>query len=380
MRAASLVLAFMVFSPSITSLPASAATTTMFASIEPSLALVISVEGKHVHTGTAFCVGSHDDVAYFLTNRDVLGTDTYPRMVLLSDRASLLHGEIVRTATADAVVLAVHHAACQPLSLSASAPVVGTEIGIAGFPAIQFSLANDLSSIQPSFHQGSVSSMSADGSVVEYDAQTDRGNSGSPLFDMQTGVVYALVTAVDTGTTGALQNNLAISVPMLQTFLNNAHANVSFASGGVTSSVALAATGSVGSLVDTHCGQGSTNTMLKTLERSYAELNGNDYSTASLDARQAVELSSVCAVSLYQNCQSVSPCNDGPHTLIENGELMGQQILRIATARSGGDWANAERNEIATALDLCASPNIETDAPVYRSSRGLISESCRILR
>jgi hypothetical protein len=64
----------------------------------------------------------------------------------------------------------------------------------------------------------------ANGSFIEYDAQTDRGNSGGPLFDIDTGLVYGLVTWVSTGTTGALQNNLAIA--MLQTLAFLSHANV----------------------------------------------------------------------------------------------------------------------------------------------------------
>jgi hypothetical protein len=300
---------------------------------------------------------------------------------MLSDRDSLQHGQVVRTATLDAVVLAVYHSSCHPLTLSATAPPVGTQIGIAGFPAFQFSLANDLNSLQPSFHEGSVSSVAGDGSFIEYDAQTDHGNSGSPLFDMQTGVVYGMVTAVNTGTTGALQNNIALSLPALQTFLDNAKANVSFTSGSTGTRTTVSVTpGSVASLIDSHCGPGSSNTIVTTLQRSYAELNGNDYPTASSDARQAVELSNTCVMSLYQNCQGVSPCNDTAHVIVETSELMGQQVLRIAQARLSGDWSNAERNEITTALDLCSSPNIHSDSKTYSTARGLIAESFRVLR
>jgi S1-C subfamily serine protease len=69
--------------------------------------------------------------------------------------------------------------------------------------------------LSPSFHEGTISSLLAEAGLLQYDAQTDHGNSGSPLFDLDSGTVYGLVRAVNTGETGALQNNFAITIPML---------------------------------------------------------------------------------------------------------------------------------------------------------------------
>lgn len=142
---------------------------------------MISGSGKRESFGTAFCIGDHDGIAYLLTNKHVVGNDSNPQVIMSSDPSSLLHATLVRTAIVDAVVIAVRETSCAPLTLSTSPPVVGTEVGIAGFPAFQLALSNgSLQSLSPSFHEGTVSAITSNSNWIEYDAQTDRGNSGSP--------------------------------------------------------------------------------------------------------------------------------------------------------------------------------------------------------
>ena len=196
------------------------ADSTTYAQIEPSLALVIApVNDKRIGTGTAFCVGSGNNEAFFLTNHHVVGNNDHVAMVLLVNRSQPYRGDVIRVGASDAAVIVVRNASCKPLALSTAAPEVGTRVAIAGFPYIQLELAKSPSTLEPSFHQGTVSSIAADGSLIEYDAQTDHGNSGSPLFDAQNGTVYGLVTWVNTGITHALQNNFAISTASLRGFL-----------------------------------------------------------------------------------------------------------------------------------------------------------------
>jgi S1-C subfamily serine protease len=364
-----------------TSAVASADQTATYNMIRPSLALVISGSGKRESFGTAFCIGSHDGVAYLLTNKHVVGNDPNPQVIMSADPSSLLHGTPVRIALVDAVVLAVRETACSPLTLSGSPPAVGTDVGIAGFPAFQLALSNgSLQNLSPSFHEGAVNAVTSSGSWIEYDAQTDRGNSGSPLFDMQTGVVYGMVTIVSTGTTGALQNNLAIPISSISTFLDNAHANVAYAPNTNSSAAPSftggpAPSGSLAASVDVHCGSGAATGLFKQLNKAFSELSANDYVAATTDARSVIETASTCVIVTPDACQGVdsAPCNDSPHALIEGVQLSSQQILRIATARTNGDAINALRNEVTTAVDLCASPNILSPSQPYQAIRSFIS-------
>lgn len=70
--------------------------------------------------------------------------------------------------------------------------------------------------------------------MYEYDAQTDHGNSGSPMFDLATGQVYGYVSFGNTGATGALQNNVAFAVAAIRDFAQNAHVALNFAQGDAT--------------------------------------------------------------------------------------------------------------------------------------------------
>jgi S1-C subfamily serine protease len=196
-----------------------------YASIQPSLALVMTREGRNVGFGTAFCVESAGGYGFLLTNKHVVGSDLHPFVVLMNDPKHVHTAGIVRAAEIDAIVLVIK-SACEPLTISKTLPPVGTRIGLAGFPAIQLQTFFRGFGLTPSFHEGTISSVIGDGTILQYDAQTDRGNSGSPLFDIESGEVYGLVTAVSTGTTGALQNNMAIGAGALQPFLQNANHDI----------------------------------------------------------------------------------------------------------------------------------------------------------
>jgi S1-C subfamily serine protease len=108
------------------------------ATIKASLAHIIVHDGKSVASGTGFCIGSHDDTAYILTNKHVVGSDDRPRVILLSDPDSELYGRIDRVSTFDAVILAVDRAKCSPLSLNTNPPSIGASVAIAGFRPFRF--------------------------------------------------------------------------------------------------------------------------------------------------------------------------------------------------------------------------------------------------
>jgi S1-C subfamily serine protease len=353
----------------------------VYEKVSPSLAFIQARSAKGVAIGTGFCIGSHDGVAYVLTSKHVVGNDPRPEVMLWADKTSLLYGSVVRTSTLDAVVLSIRDATCPPLTLSKEPPAVGTAIAIAGFPSMQIALAK-IGDLSPSFHEGSVSAIAAGGGLLQYDAQTDYGNSGSPLFDARTGEVYGVVTWASTGQTGALQNNLAISIGALAPFLDNSHANVAYeaeeaAPSPGASAVAVAQPLNV---IDSKCGSGASAGLVQSMKKAEAELNANDYPSASTDARTVIEGANFCATSFAVTCQPGEVCNDASYVLLGALQLSGQQVLRIATARMGGDTVNAVRNEMDTALLLCKSPNITDALQPYAAARGFIAASIDLAR
>jgi S1-C subfamily serine protease len=501
---------------------------TTYARVEPSLALVGAGQGKNLRFGTAFCIADlGGNNSLLLTNQHVVAGDPYPRIILMSNPHKVLNASVVRMSPLDAAVLLIP-SECKPLQLSSNLPPVGTRIALAGFPSIQLEAAFAGLGLSPSFHEGTISSILAEAGLIEYDAQTDHGNSGSPLFDVDSGTVYGLVRAVNTGETGALQNNFAITIPVLEPFLQNAHAPVSYVNGALGPSEAApqqianlpnvagtyvgslydttagngaftvtllqdgktlmgtwaaeflsnrnynnsgevrgallgptsaafyllssvsnvcpylatvivgsaelrgtyashnctvanggsftaqrtessqqgsqgeqstlnaaqnqsvpqakstpaaansvaAQPGSVAASIDLRCGSGTVASLYKRFNTAFSELNANDYPSATSDARKVVESASTCAVLTPNLCHGASgPCSDQQYMTVLGVQLSGQQILRIATARMNGDSLDALRNEIMTVLDLCASPNILSDAQPYQSIRTFMTST-----
>jgi S1-C subfamily serine protease len=188
-----------------------------FSNVKPSLAFVVAhADKKTASLGTAFCIGTYNGYAAFLTNRHVVGDDEFPKLFLMADQR-VYKGFVVRqNASIDVAIIAVPLApSVSPLTLAKALPSDGQGIAIAGFPAIQVQLFVDNQGLSPSVHLGVISAVVSGGDLLEYDAQTDHGNSGGPLFDVQTGDVYGVVTMVNTGVTGALQNNFAIAAPAI---------------------------------------------------------------------------------------------------------------------------------------------------------------------
>lgn len=324
---------------------------TTYAQIEPSLALVMAGHGKSLGFGSAFCIadiGGHN--GYILTNRHVVEHDQYPRVILMSEPSKVLAASVIRTSALDAAVLLIP-SDCHPLHLSSNPPEVGTKIALAGFPSVQLRAAFEGLGLSPSFHEGTISSLLASGGALEYDAQTDHGNSGSPLFDVNTGTVYGLVTAGSTGETGALQNNFAIGVWSLAPFLQNAHAMASYVNGSgampeetttqQSTGVPDIAGTYVGSLYDNIAGRGVvTVTILqdgKTLTGTWATEFASSQRYGNSGELQGVLITTTTA-QVYLSSSVPGACPFLATIVVEGTELTGTYAAHNCTRGDGGSF------------------------------------------
>ena len=208
----------------------SAAVPDTYNKVKQSLAFVVARTADEIGTGTAICIGSDESDSYFLTNSHValdgqivvVPMNTWPTPY---DATVLFRGTDV-----DAAILQIHTPAIPVAILAGGLPPEGQPIAIAGFPYTQIELAEavdqGLKGLSPSLHQGTVNSVAASGRLIEYDATTDHGNSGGPLFDPSTGVVYGMVTWIAQGDSLAVQNNFALSMPTLWPFINQSKVRV----------------------------------------------------------------------------------------------------------------------------------------------------------
>jgi S1-C subfamily serine protease len=329
---------------------------TTYARVEPSLALVAAGHGRNLGFGTAFCIANlGGNNGLLLTNQHVVAGDPYPRVILMSNTHKVLAASVVRTSPLDAAVLLIP-SGCRPLQLSSTLPVVGARIALAGFPSIQLEAAFAGLGLSPSFHEGTISSLLAEAGLLQYDAQTDHGNSGSPLFDVDSGAVYGLVRAVNTGETGALQNNFAITIQMLVPFLQNAHAPVSYVSGSDRPSGTATQENAglpnvagtyVGSLYDTMAGNGAfTVTLLqdgKTLAGTWAaEFSVNRNYNNSGEVRGTVLGPTSAAFYLLSSVSNVCPYL--ATVIVGGAELRGTYASHNCTVANGGSFT-AQRTD-----------------------------------
>jgi hypothetical protein len=214
-----------------------------FGKVVPALAVIAQVDarGKVVGFGTGFCVGSNDQHSDFATNHHVIaapaGGPTTLVAILTADPQARHPARIVADSTdPDIAVIEIDVPNVPALTLSRTMPDTGDDVAIAGFPWNEGQLWGSLlggagfrlgvgqhqfpPELQPSYHSGPVSAIHGGGQYyIQYDAITDHGNSGGPLFDPSNGTVYGIVQATVPGmndpladTPPSVYNNLAISV------------------------------------------------------------------------------------------------------------------------------------------------------------------------
>jgi hypothetical protein len=191
-----------------------------YATIKKSLALIAYPSGKDgIITGSSFCIYSTATTAYFLTNAHVVGTQKVVGVFLATNPHHTYVGYVIRTnTTIDAAVVAVDVANIPPLTLANDTLPEGQAIAIAGYPSAQIQMALAGMGLSPSVHAGIINAYPESGVYIELDAQVEHGNSGGPIFDPDTGIVYGMVTYK----LGSDQTNLGIAINQLSDFLANA--------------------------------------------------------------------------------------------------------------------------------------------------------------
>jgi S1-C subfamily serine protease len=198
------------------------ATEGTYEKLKQSLAFVATRTDDGVEAGSAFCVGSDEAYSYFLTNSHVV-PDSNERLIVPVISGTPVPGTVLfRDSNRDLAILQVGVPAIPSVVLAAGTPNEGTSVAIAGYPDVQIQIAAADLGLTPSMHIGVVNALVADGSIIEYDATTDHGNSGGPLFDPSTGIVYGVVTwGLQSSQSSAVQNNFAISMRDILPFVKS---------------------------------------------------------------------------------------------------------------------------------------------------------------
>jgi hypothetical protein len=189
--------------------------------------------------GTGFCIYSDQKQSYFLTNHHVVaaaGWDGDKAEVFVKPNTPTTKNKVFvghvkarhppffiseDNPTYDLSVVIIDVGNIPPLTVRTDEMPIGREIGIAGYPSFKLDNAGSIEEMQPSAHFGHINGNAIyQGAfdLVEFDAVADHGNSGGPLFDV-TGMVRGVVTlGIQSRTSKAVQNNLAIKGIVLHSF------------------------------------------------------------------------------------------------------------------------------------------------------------------
>jgi hypothetical protein len=212
--------------------------------VAPTLALVQSQNGlKH---GTAFCITAKDGVVYLLTNEHVIadertGAPEKKLVVIFPEHPGqefegkpIKHGSVSNAIDKDGkslvpdlaiiVVKAVPFPVAA-LKLNTVTPGPRMNITIAGFPQL---MTDNWTKSQRRFlgigtEDGSINTFSGAigdaGTDIIYNAPTDEGDSGGPVYDPKSGSFYGVIREFQPGAVASVQYGLAIPASTVSSFV-----------------------------------------------------------------------------------------------------------------------------------------------------------------
>jgi len=181
-------------------------TEALFSGAKQGVAVVTTDSGG----GSAFVVRHQDGDTLLLTNSHVVDGSSSATVKWADggqDTAAVLSDAGGRSPQADLALLEVKGLRGKPLELKGAKLNVGADIVAIGAPkGLEFSLT-----------RGVVSSLRADGEILQIDAPINPGNSGGPVLD-RTGCVVGVATFKLSESEGL---NFAVASSVIQNFLAN---------------------------------------------------------------------------------------------------------------------------------------------------------------
>jgi S1-C subfamily serine protease len=161
-----------------------------------SVVYIVSALSSGAASGSGFIYSSTGSSSTIITANHVIEGASRVDVILDSDVHQRYPATVtMRDHVRDVAVLTIQVGNRRALALADPAKInEGSDIAVIGYPRAASSFesifADDL---RPSVHVGIISAVRLKGEIIQFDAQTDHGDSGGPVIDKSTGAVIAIV-------------------------------------------------------------------------------------------------------------------------------------------------------------------------------------------
>lgn len=168
----------------------------VYQNVKPSVVYIVAALPNGAASGSGFIYSSTGSASTIITANHVVEGASRIDVILDSDVHERYAATVVRRDhVRDVAVLSIPVGNRRALALMDPAKIQeGSDIAVVGYPRatklFEQVYADDL---RPSVHIGIISAVRLNGEIIQYDAQTDHGDSGGPVIDKNTGSVVAIV-------------------------------------------------------------------------------------------------------------------------------------------------------------------------------------------
>jgi S1-C subfamily serine protease len=171
----------------------------LYREVKPSVVYVVAAMRDGAQSGTGFIYSSNSRVSRVVTANHVVEGATQVDVILDSDLAKRYPARVVRRDhVRDVALLEIDAPNRIPLKLADPSSIQeGMDVALIGYPRVSAVFERvDGDDLRPTVHRGIVSAIRLNGSIVQYDAISDHGDSGGPVIDASNGHVLAIVHGV----------------------------------------------------------------------------------------------------------------------------------------------------------------------------------------
>lgn len=155
--------------------------------------VVLILNSKEHSSGSGVIVASDATSSEILTAAHVIGKATIVQVYIRDDPSTSFRAKVVKIdRRSDLALLKIEKGGLKAADIATDVKD-GQGVVAVGYPVASFELLNATNELATANHEGIISAIHLGGRLLEHTALTDHGNSGGPLFDVESGYVVGII-------------------------------------------------------------------------------------------------------------------------------------------------------------------------------------------